>query len=89
MSSKYTEEFQKQIVSLRKQGHSVRELCLRYGLGKNTVTDWVHKFATSKDKKKLKQEDELKQIRKDLKYLRQETEILKKLVLAHTPSGKK
>jgi len=88
MSSKYTKEFQKQIVSLRQNGHGVRELCLLYGLGKNTVTDWVRKYATSKDKKKLKQEEELKQMRKELKYLRQETEILKKLVLAHTPSGK-
>jgi transposase len=71
----YTEEFQKQIVELRQQGRSCRELCKEYGLGKNTITDWVKKFTGSEEKQMIKS------LQQKVKDLEMEVDILKHLAL--------
>ena len=80
MSSKYTDEFRREIVALRKGGKSVVELCRTYKLGKNTVTGWVKqsdglvqarpKVVMSKD------QQELKALREKVKDLESRQEIL-------------
>ena len=80
MSSKYTDEFRREIVSLRKSGKSVVELCRTYNLGKNTVTDWVNQSeGLSKARPKVvisKEQQELKVLNAKLKDLESRQEIL-------------
>ena len=68
MPNYYTEDFKREIVALRKGGKSVTELCKEYGLGKNTVAQWVKLFDDSgnvREKRVLtKEQQELKALRK-------------------------
>jgi len=89
MSKQYTAEFKQQIISLRQSGHSARELCLQYGLGRNTVRDWIRASTTPKDVKIITQADEMKAIRKRLDYQEREIEILKRLTLVNIQSKKR
>ena len=47
MSRKYTEEFKREVLSLRNSGRSVNDLCRTHGLGKNTVSQWMNLFDSS------------------------------------------
>jgi len=80
MSSKYTEEFKREIVALRKSGKSVIELCRTYNLGKNTVSDWVKQSeGLSKSRPKVvmsTEQQELKVLKAKLKDLESRQEIL-------------
>jgi len=70
MSHKYNDDFKREIVHLRKSGKSVSELCREYGLGKNTITQWMKLFDGAnfvrKKKELSKEQQELISIRKAL-----------------------
>jgi transposase len=76
----YTEEFKKQIVELRQQGRGCKELCKEYGLGKNTVTEWVKEITGSEERRMIKA------LQQKVKDLEMEVDILKHLALV---SGEK
>jgi transposase len=71
----YTEEFKKQIVALRLQGRGCKELSKEYGLGKNTVTDWVKELTGSEEMQRVKS------LEREVKQLKMEIDILKHLAL--------
>lgn len=80
MSSKYSEEFKREIVALRSSGRTVVDLCRTYNLGKNTISQWMKMFDSSgniRPKPGLsKEQQEMKSLRKELEDLRNRQEIL-------------
>ena len=82
---RYTEEFRKEAVDLvLSSDASMREISNNLGLKYNTLHHWVRKtmpkeLDTLSGKDKIKQlEEELKSVRKQLKRVEQERNILKK-----------
>ncbi len=81
----YYEEFKKQIVMLYKNGKNVINLGKEYNLPKPTIYSWVKNYNNSgsfkaKDNRAL-EENELIYLRKELKQLRMENDILKQAAL--------
>lgn len=81
----YTEEFKKQIVMLVKSGKSSNSVAKEYGISKSSVTKWVRDFNNSgsfkaKDNRTLG-ENELIELRKRVKELEMEADILKQAEL--------
>ncbi len=83
----YTDEFKKQIVMLYKNGKSVSVINLgkEYNLPKPTIYSWVKNYNNSgsfkaKDNRKL-EENEIITLRKELKDLKMENDILKQFAL--------
>ena len=84
MSSFYTDDFKREIVSLRQSGKSVIELCKTYNLGKNTVRTWVKEFDSSfvipKKPDVPFDNKELKALRKDVNALQTQMNIIQELL---------
>lgn len=86
MPKVFEEEFKKQIVNIYNQGnHSYRSLEEQYDISASTIRDWVKKYNATKS---FKAEDnmtveelELKELRKKLKQLEMENDILKQAAL--------
>ncbi len=81
----YSEEFKKQIVMLYKNGKSVINLGQEYNLPKPTIYSWVKNYNNSgsfkaKDNRTL-EENEIITLRKELKDLKMENDILKQAAL--------
>ena len=77
----YTKEFKEEAVALvREQGYSVPEAAKSLGIASNMLYRWKEKFEAQLEGKVLSEDerDELKQLRKEVKTLRMEKEILKK-----------
>jgi len=93
MSKIYSDEFKKEIVLLRQNGKSVKDLTQTYDLGKNTVKQWVTQYETFgnfADRKELtKEEKELALIRKQLSEQKKRTEEneRKLLIIQHALSS--
>ena len=70
MSKIYSDDFKREIVFLRQNGKSVKDLTTTYKLGKNTVKEWVTQYETFgnfTDRKELtKEEKEIANLRKEL-----------------------
>jgi len=83
--TRYTEEFKKQIVELRKSGKSGVELARDYGITKTTIYDWEKKYDNSGSFKLSDnlsdEEKELRKLRKENKQLKMEVDILKQAAL--------
>lgn len=81
----YTEEFKRQIVNLVKTGKSSNSVAKQYGIGKSTVTKWVRDFNNSGSFKakdnRTPEENELIALRKRVKELEMEVDILKQAAL--------
>lgn len=82
---KYTQEFKEQMVAQYKSGTPDRELVQRYGMSKSTLHKWIGDYTRSgsfhaKDNRSS-EENELIMLRKELKKLRMENDILKQAVL--------
>lgn len=81
----YTEEFKKQIVALQKKGKGVAELAKEYAIARSTVVKWVNdykKTGSFKAKDNRSEEvNELLALRKEVKQLRMENDILKQVAL--------
>jgi len=77
----YTDEFKLQIVSLVKSGKSSSMIAKEYGIAKSSVTKWVRDFNKSGSFKakdnRTPEENELIALRKRVKELEMEADILK------------
>jgi len=77
----YTDEFKLQIVSLIKSGKSSSMIAKEYGIAKSSVTKWVRDFNKSGSFKakdnRTPEENELIALRKRVKELEMEADILK------------
>lgn len=81
----YTDEFKLQIVSLVKSGKTSSIIAKEYGIAKSSVTKWVRDFNKSgsfnaKDNR-TPEENELIALRKRVKELEMEADILKQAAL--------
>jgi transposase len=77
----YSKEFKEEAVALvREQGYSVPEAAKSLGIASNMLYRWKERFEAQLEGKVLSEDerDELKQLRKEVKTLRMEKEILKK-----------
>lgn len=81
----YTEEFKKQIVLLVKSGKSSGAVAKEYGISKSSVTKWVRDYNNSGSFKakdnRTPEENELIELRKRVKELEMEADILKQAAL--------
>ena len=78
---RYTEEFKREAVALvREQGYSVSEAAKSLGVAANMLYKWKEKVDTVDAGQALNEDEkaELKRLRKEVKDLRMEKEILKK-----------
>jgi len=87
MSKRYYEEsFKKQIVKIYNQGnHTYRELGKQYGIAPSTLREWALRYNNTKSFKaednKTEEEKELIELRKKVKQLEMENDILKQAAL--------
>ena len=81
----YTEEFKNQIVMLVKSGRSSNSVAKEYGISKSSVTKWVRDYNNSGSFKakdnRTPEENELIELRKRVKELEMEADILKQAAL--------
>jgi len=79
--TKYTKEYKEEAVALvREQGYSVPEAAKSLGINANMIYRWKEKLEKELEGKSLSTDEraELKKLRKEIKTLRMEKEILKK-----------
>ena len=85
MAKRYKEEFKEQIVSLYNNGKSLADLNREYGIAKSTITTWIKRYNGSGsfniDDNRTEEEKELIELRKRLKQLEMENDILKQAAL--------
>jgi len=77
----YSKEFKEEAVALvREQGYSVPEAAKSLGIASNMLYRWKEQIDAQLEGKVLSEDErgELKQLRKEVKMLRMEKEILKK-----------
>jgi len=77
----YSKEFKEEAVALvRDQGYSVPEAARSLGIASNMLYRWKERFDAQLEGKVLSEDErgELKKLRKEVKTLRMEKEILKK-----------
>ncbi len=81
----YTDEFKKQIVMIVKSGKSSNAVAKEYGISKSSVTKWVRGFNNSGSFKakdnRTPEENEIIELRKRVKELEMEADILKQAAL--------
>lgn len=84
-SKNYTEDFKKQIVALKINGKSTTEIAREYQVAKSTIIKWVNDYNNSGSFKakdnRSEEENELIKLRKEIKQLQMENDILKQAAL--------
>lgn len=82
----YNEEFKKTIVELsQKNKKPAAEIIREYGISSSTLYKWINLYGEIKtDDGEITNNNELRQLKKDLFKLKQENEILKKAVAIFT-----
>ena len=78
---KYTEDFKREAVALvTEQGYSVAEAARSLEVGENQIRRWRQKFEQESAERQLTatEREELERLRKEIRQLRMEKEILKK-----------
>lgn len=93
MANKYDNDFKVLIVELIKSGRTAKELSEEYGLNDNMIRRWRREHESNSGdftkKKELSQEEkELKTLRKELREITMERDILKKAVSIFSKSDK-
>ena len=80
-SKKYDVDFKKTIVDLYQSGKGVTELSREYGLSKSNIYKWVSLYAPVKTSTgEVTNNDEILKLKKEMSKLKEENEILKKVV---------
>ncbi len=79
----YTPEYRQQMVELVRAGRAPAELAQEYGVSAQSIRTWVHQAEKVEGKAaeaglSVSQYEELKRLRREVKVLREEKEILKK-----------
>ena len=83
---RYDEDFKKQIVKIYNQGnHSYRSLADEYGVATPTIRTWVLRYNNSNsfdvEDNRTEEEKELIELRKKVKQLEMENDILKQAAI--------
>ena len=85
MAKRYEEKFKKQIVALFNNGKSLADIHKEYGVAKSTVSTWIERYNDSGsfdiDDNRTEEEKELIELKKKLKQLEMENDILKQAAL--------
>lgn len=77
----YDEEFKKTLVSLYEGGKKLSELSREYGINESTIRPWIKKYGTvTTSTGETTTNDEISKLKKELKDVQLENEILKKAV---------
>ena len=77
----YDEEYKKTIVNLYESGKGISELSREYGVGKSTIDSWIKKYKTiTTSTGEVTNNDEIMKLKKQLREVELENEILKKAV---------
>ena len=78
---RYDEDFKKTIVNLYESGKSIADLSREYGVGHTNIRNWINKYQKiTTSKGEVTNNDEILKIKKELKQVQLENEILKKEV---------
>ena len=89
---KYDKEFKATLVELVKSGKSTAELSKEYNIADGTIRRWVREYTAEtgafKDEATLAFEQEIKKLKKQIKNIEEERDILKKAVSIFSKSGK-
>ena len=85
MAKRYEEGFKKQIVALYNNGKSLADLNREYGIAKSTIKVWAERYNDSGsfnvNDNRSEEEKELIRLRKKVKQLEMENDILKQAAL--------
>ena len=82
---KYDEEYKKNIVSLIENGKSISDIEREYGISRKNIYNWKYKYGTiTTSTGEVTNNDEIMKLKKELKQLQMENEILKKAVAIFT-----
>lgn len=93
MAKKYDNDFKVMIVELLKSGRSTKEISLEYDLNDSMIRRWRREYELNSgdfaQKKGLsKEEQELKALKKELREVKLERDILKKAVSIFSKSDR-
>jgi len=81
----YTEEFKRQIVELEANGKTISDLEREYKVTKTTIREWIKRYGNSgefgAEANRSTEEKELRELRKEVRQLRMENDILKQAAL--------
>ncbi|AGB41423.1 transposase [Halobacteroides halobius DSM 5150] len=85
MAKRYNDEFKKKIVNLANNGKKISDIINEYGIARSTVHKWKKDFNNSGSFKakdnRTDEEKELLKLRKEIKQLKMENDILKQAAL--------
>jgi len=85
MSKRYEERFKEQIVNLFNNGKSLADISREYGIAKSTVKTWTERLnnsgSFSVNDNRTEEERELIELRKKVRWLEMENDILKQAAL--------
>ena len=77
----YDDDYKKMIVNLYETGKGISELSREYGISKSTIDGWIRKFKTiTTSTGEVTNNNEIIQLKKKLREIEIENEILKKAV---------
>ncbi len=77
----YDEDFKKTIVDLYESGKSISDLSREYGVGHTNIRNWINKYKPiTTSTGEITNNDEILKLRKELRQIQMENEILKKAV---------
>jgi transposase len=93
MGKKYDNDFKVMVVELLQSGRTAAELSDEYGVSSGVIRRWKREYAVrsgdfSKKRELSLEEQELKTLKKELKEVRLERDILKKAVSIFSKSDK-
>jgi len=81
----YTDEFREQIARLAMSGRSIAQIVRDYGVSKPSIRSWVNKYQKTgsfrDSDNRSAEETELIELRKKVKHLEMEVDILKQAAL--------
>lgn len=81
----YTEEFKRQIIALHNNGKSAGELAKEYSVARSTINKWISDYSKTGSFKakdnRSEEENEILRLKKELKKLEMENDILKQAAL--------
>lgn len=84
-SKRYTEEFKLQIIKLYNNGKPAMEIAKEYKIARSTVSKWISDYNNTQSFKakdnRSDEENELIKLRKEIKRLEMENDILKQAAL--------